>query len=483
MRSRWTRALVLAALALLAGGLRWVGMELSLAPGKLIGDEVYYAWVAGNIARGRGHVFDASPGFQPVALRPPAHAWALSLLTDSRAPLRREEASKPERRLLAFQVVLGTTLVLLTAWLGEALFDARTGLAAGLVAAVYPTFVAHSHYLWSETFFAVLVTAALVGVVTGERKPSAALAALTGLLFGVAALTREIAIPIATVAGAWWLATAAPEGRRAALGRTALMLATAALVVLPWTVRNTIALGRMVPVATIGWFAAAEGNALDDEDWLHSERPRMHFKARYFEHGGEIERMDYAREQTLAMIRAGQPSWIGKKLVRNLALLLRPDFVLFYKLTRGSYGDVRLGVVRSLLVASVLAYLAVVVAGVLGMARAPGRGRRLLPWLVFATVAAVHVLSNATARYRMPWMPLLIVYASHAAVGARRAPRRLPRGSAAVAAAALLFFFGVGVPHFRAEATRLWLHGTAPLEEPAHPDAAASGQPAPTRAP
>ncbi len=102
---------------------------------------------------------------------------------------------------------------------------------------------------------------------------------------------------------------------------------------------------------------------------------------------------------------------------------------------------------------------------------------------MFATVAAVHVLANATARYRMPWMPLLIVYASHAAVGAQRAPRWLPRGGAAVAAAVLLFFFGVCVPHFRAEATRLWLHGTAPLEEPANPDETASGQPAPTRAP
>ena len=94
MRSRWTRALALAALALLAGGLRWVGMELSLTPGKLVGDEVYYAWVAGNIARGRGHIFDGSPGFQADALRPPAHAWALSLVTDSRAPLRREPGTR-----------------------------------------------------------------------------------------------------------------------------------------------------------------------------------------------------------------------------------------------------------------------------------------------------------------------------------------------------------------------------------------------------
>jgi 4-amino-4-deoxy-L-arabinose transferase-like glycosyltransferase len=295
----------------------------------------------------------------------------------------------------------------------------------------------------------VLITAALLGVVGLQRRPGWALAALTGLAFGAAALTREIALLVAGLCAGWWVWTAQAQRRREAFVRGAFVLGIALLVVLPWTARNYRLFGRLVPVSTIGWFAAAEGNSLESPRWLLRKGPvQRAFHRDYFLLRDENKRLDLARRHALERIGAEQPTWLVKKTIRNLALLLNPDSVLRMKIRRGAYGDQPPPVVRALLAASIPSYLALATAGVLGIAAASGPGRRSLPCLVLGAVALLHVLTNATPRFRLPWLPLLAVYASHAALGWRELPRRLGKGRGALALAALLFFFGVCVPYF-----------------------------------
>jgi len=400
LRSTWTWLIVL---ALLAGILRAAALE-QVAPNRLVGDEVYYATVANNIAQGRGHVFDDAVGVTSRALRPPAHPYVMSLF-----------AAGGRRSLLRLQVVLGSLLVVVTALLGNALFDARTGFVAGLLAALYPTFIAYSHYLWSETLFAVLVTGAFLGVVRARRRPCLILAAATGLCFGAAALTREIAIPIAAASALWWACTAPRGLRRQAAGLGATMLACAALVVLPWTYRNYTAFGRLVPVATVGWFAAAEGNTWEAATWLRGGGPRQReFFRGYYARPAEIERLEFARRHTIERVRAEQPTWIFKKLARTVVQLLGPDGSLRQKTRAGVYRDLSPALVQALLAGSYLYSALLVAAGAWGIAGARGGGRRLLPCLVLGVAAAIHVAANATSRFRLPWMPLLIAYASHA---------------------------------------------------------------------
>lgn len=465
---RW--ALAFLAILSLAAVVRIAALQAALPPTKLLGDEFYYGRVAVNLAVGRGHVYRESTTVMPsgrllhssdelVALRPPAYPWLLSHWIDTSRQGRHFNLDDSRVALLGVQVVLSTALVAATLGLGSVLFGARTGLMAGAIAAVFPPFVAHSHYLWSENFFGLVITTALVGVLVAERRGNRLVAAATGAVFGVAALTREIALPIAAVCVLWAVWTAQPDQRRAALARGAVMMAVAVAVVLPWALRNQRALDRFVPVATIGWFAAAEGNALDADDWLHSRSERMRFKASYLALSGELERMDFAREQTFESVRAEQPLWILKKAVRNLALLLRPDTVLFYKIERGGYHDPSRAAVRAVLMVTVLAYSAVLVAAALGVAGATGRGRCLLPCLVFATVAAVHVLANSTARFRMPWMPLAMAYASYALLHFGELRQRL-RGPVLLAPLVLLLFYlGVCLPHFAPIAAKLWTWG------------------------
>jgi len=443
--------LLLLGLALLAGAVRLAVYETA-APVGLVGDENYYVEVADRLARGEGHLYVGIAEGEARAWRPPAHPWLMSQIVDPSRPRahRAFEDAALVRRLQQLQLGLGTLLVVLTALLGRALFDARTGWLAGLFAALYPALVVHSHYLWTENLFAVLLTAGLLGVVAQERRPGWSGALAAGLALGAAGLTREVGLVVAAAGGLWWIARAAPGApRRAAAARSAALLAVAVAVVVPWTLRNQALFQRWIGVSTVGWFALAEGNTLEHPDWLRRSGPaQAAFHRDYFSTRNEAARLALARSHTLERLRAEQPGWLGRKLVRNLALLLNPDSVLRMKVRHGSYGDRPAAAARWLLAASPPAYLLLLSAAILGVAGAAPGGRRGLALLVLGPVLLLHVIANATPRFRVPWLPLLAIYASHACLRGRALWTDLSRGARVAAAVALLFLFGVGIPYF-----------------------------------
>ena len=130
-----------AALVVLGAALR-IAAAVQTFPVSIQGDEVYYVGTALNIARGQGHRFD---GFGK-AHWPPGHAYLLSRFIDADAIVgdpqvvleyarrRPREPKGPHlallRPLIASQVVLGTLLVALTAWLARVLFDRKSAVLA-----------------------------------------------------------------------------------------------------------------------------------------------------------------------------------------------------------------------------------------------------------------------------------------------------------------------------------------------------------------
>jgi len=441
----------LVGVALLASAVR-LGALAAFPPTALIGDEAYYVHTAVSLAAGRGHARDGVVH----ASWPPAYSYWLSLFVDT------EGGGTTMRRLLFAQAGLGTLVVLLTAMFARGLFDARTGLVAGVAASLYPTLVAFSQFLWSETLLLALLMAALTVAVGAERSRNWGLVALTGLLLGVASLTREIALPIAVVVAAWWLWTARDAGRVSrgrALRRGIVMLSVAVVVVLPWTVRNYRLFGRLVPVSSVGWMAMRQGNTFAADDWTRppTERVRQ-FNRQYKQLPDEMKRMDLARRQTLELIQAEQPAWIWKKLARNSAMLLSPDSFLFKKISRGAYGELSTAAIRFALLAGALGYTIVFALGVVGIAARDRRGQRALSLGIGAVVYGLHVVALASPRYRLPLVPILIAYASHTVVSWRHL--EFGRASRVVAGAVLAAFFLWCVPYFFGDAFSLWQNGT-----------------------
>jgi len=456
--SRGGRAmLLLVCVLLLALGVR-LGVASLATPFRLVGDERYFAKVATNIAAGEGH--QLLPWVR--AWRPPAFSYVLAASLPSGIAAS-GDPTQSIRYFVYVQLALGTALVGLVFLLGQAFFDTRTGLLAALIAAIYPNLVAYSHFLWSETLFAVLLVAGLVAVWHAEERRSRLLALLAGAALGMAALTREVAIPVAAVCAAWGVAGAWHTDRRGAGARAALMVIAVVVIVLPWTIRNYSIYQRFIPVSTVGWYAIAESNTLDQDDWLDPLPERaIEFRRRYLAVGDELEMMEVARVQALREIRSEQPLWIVKKVVRNVALLFQPDSYLANKLRKGAYGPVERTHRRVLVALTSVSYSLVLVAAVLGALTDPNRRRRRLMAALLVTVVALHVVATSVTRFRVPWTPLLIVYASHGFLNCGMVRARL-RGFAAVAAVlSLCAFAWIAACYFPA-----WSHSAAVWRAPA----------------
>lgn len=148
------------------------------------------------------------------------------------------------------QVVLGTAIVGLIGLVALELFGSTAALTALAIAAVYPVLIELSGLLVAENLLTAFVLAAVWAALRTRRarRPYPWIAA-AGVLTGLATLTHEngavVAIPLAF---AVWAARPRPT-KLASLARPALLLATAAIMIAPWTIRNAIVLHRFVPVS------------------------------------------------------------------------------------------------------------------------------------------------------------------------------------------------------------------------------------------
>jgi 4-amino-4-deoxy-L-arabinose transferase-like glycosyltransferase len=365
--------------------------------------------------------------------------------------------------MLRLQIVVGTLLVLLTAQLAHAFYGRKAGLAAGVIAAVYPTWIAYSHYLWSETLFTALVTGGFVAAVYGKRRggpESWILAATAGALFGAAALTRELGLVISAACALWWVVSAAGKSRQRAIPHALVVVALSVVVILPWTIRNYQIFDRFVPVSTVGWMAIREGNTLGD-DWLRPDIGELRvFRQRYFAIPGEMNRMEFAQKEAVDLIRSEQPVWLPKKVIRNLALLFSPDSFLLKKISRGSYSDLSLGTTRFLLIIAVTSYLVVIALGFMGQLLSKRRDAVLLTWMIFAAVIAVHVVANSGSRYRFPLMPLLMISAAALLSNNCMCFNKISSDRRLAAAIGLGIFIWLSCAYFFPDAISLWERGT-----------------------
>jgi hypothetical protein len=402
----WLAALTAVALAVRA-------LLLLLEPRcGLAGDEA--SWVA----LGTQELVPLSPLGNDVVFYPPLYPYFIAVL-------QRAFSSLPA--VLWVQAAVGALLVPAVARAGRLAFSSRVGLAAAAVVALYPDFVWFSVHFWSETLFVVLLWWAIERVLRSDAASSVGAAAAGGAVWGLATLTRlwllrdEVRHPALRLS---------PAVRRA--GAFALGLV---LTVLPWTVRNAVVYRAFIPVSTMGGSNLWQGNVPLTHLEVHATLGRYQ---------DPVERDREAKRLAWAAIRARQPGWIFEKLREQM-----PEFwkagseVLDHVISRGACRPLRPGEQMALEVAVVGPYLAVLALALVGLARArPGPAAVFLLVLLAAWNAA-HVVAYATTRFRLPVLPVVVLFAATALAGG--SDLRLPplRGRRTVLLAALVALAGL----------------------------------------
>jgi len=131
--------------------------------------------------------------------------------------------------------------------------------------ALYPALLEYQGMLMGEPLAAALLSGAVLASLWAADSESKARWLLPGAVFGALALVRPEYLGVAVLVGLVVLAKNWRAGWRAAWVPAALLLAGLAVIVVPWTVRNAIALDRFVPVSTGGGQVLLAGTYLPSD--------------------------------------------------------------------------------------------------------------------------------------------------------------------------------------------------------------------------
>ena len=344
--------------------------------------------------------------------------------------------------MLWLQAAIGALLVPAVARVGALAFSRRAGLVAAAVAAVYPDLVWFSTRFWSETLFIVLLWWAIERTLAADRAGSRRTAAVAGLLWALATLTRELALYLVPLAALWMLrpraGTQAWQWRawlrppRTALAPAATLVLASLLAIAPWTIRNAMVFRTFIPVSTMGGLNLWQGNTTLTHLQIYEVLARIE---------GPVAQDRYCRQLAWQTIAGRQPGWIFEKLAEQM-----PEFwkagseVLDHLVGREACGPLTTRSLVPIELVLVLPYLALVALFVIGLARLRFGAEAGLLLLLLAAFNAAHVAAYATPRFRLPVMPVLFLVAA-ALLAARAEQSLLPlrgRRSALLVLLALL---------------------------------------------
>jgi 4-amino-4-deoxy-L-arabinose transferase-like glycosyltransferase len=246
---RWLLALVL----LVALGARVGAVLASESWYEPRTDAEHFDITASSLAAGDGYGYaivppnDASQR-EPTAMRAPLYPVALAAVY-----VVFGEHSWTAGRLL--NSAFGTIGVALLGVVAAQLWSRRLAWVAMAIFAVHPAFIVVGSSLQLEPLFVALLLGSVAAALQHRRQPRGLLwPSVAGVLLGLNILTRETAF--LALPGIVWLIWTAPRGdapvptTKRSVPAPLLVVALAAAVVLPWTVRNAVVLGEFVPVTT-----------------------------------------------------------------------------------------------------------------------------------------------------------------------------------------------------------------------------------------
>jgi 4-amino-4-deoxy-L-arabinose transferase-like glycosyltransferase len=138
----------------------------------------------------------------------------------------------------ALQIVLGVAVAATAAAAGWRYFGRWTAVLAGALAALSPVLIQAERILTPDFLFAAVSLGGAILLAEGVRRDptSGRLLAAAGVIFGLAAYIKPVAI-VLVLAGILPLAVAT-RNARATLRGSAIVAVAAALVFMPWVIRN-----------------------------------------------------------------------------------------------------------------------------------------------------------------------------------------------------------------------------------------------------
>jgi 4-amino-4-deoxy-L-arabinose transferase-like glycosyltransferase len=407
----------LAAILLLGLGLRMNEAWDGRAP---VFDAAAYARIAANLDRDEGFTL-GSTATQPASNYSPG----LPLFAAGVYKLTGGVHERLARLVLA---LIGTLAVLFTYLIGRRLSGPAAGLIGATAIAIYPALLEYQGMLMGEPLAATLLSGAVLALLwAAERGGTTPVRwLLPGALLGALALVRPEYLGIAVLAAVAVALLPAmrremrPQGGWRQTGACAgIMLLGVAVTIVPWAVRNAIALDRFVPISTGGGQVLFAGTFLPSDG--DPERVGAEVVERHPDLFGPhaVERLRL--EQILARLAAQQyPGVESDKALARMGREQLWDDISEEPLEYAGFVATKIGRIwshgpRNVMREPVweLLHWALVIFGLIGLIvlAAQRRWEALLLATIFVGITAISALLVASPRRVLVMMPLVAALA------------------------------------------------------------------------
>jgi len=402
-----------------------VGITLRLAVAMWVHGEPLHVWderdydtLAVNLVRHGEYGFE--PGIK-TSIRPPLYPALLAAVYSVAG----------ERNYLAvraLQAVLSGGLVVVVFFLARGMYDQRTGVVAAAICALYPSLVAASGLVLTETLFTLLLCSSCLVMHGYLTRGGVGRLVVFGILVGLAAQTRSVMWLFVPVLAVFLVAGDVQHSLPRRFVHAAVALAAMLAVMAPWAIRNTRLQETFTGIDVMGGRNFMMGNyehtplarpwdaiSMEGEQAWHAVlQQRFPLAGRT---QGQIDKL--ALRYGVGYVKEHP----GQTLRRDIA-----KFFHFWQLEReivaglahGFWGRLSQPWVLVAAAAILGTYVATLLSGVFGALvrmSAPGQAH-VFPILVIAFVCGIHTLVFAHSRYHLPLMPLVAVYAAAAWTGA-----------------------------------------------------------------
>jgi len=427
-----------------------IGLAIAFADIEPRYDETEYAAFGRAIAeRGEEPVLWRAPGYQSFI----GLGWTLG------------RGSFVGVRLLQSLISIAATILVYR--IARRLWGERAGFAAGAFTAFYPSDVAFSHLLWSESIYGALALFAfdrlLQGCEARRGRDAVLAAAVAGMFLGAATLMRSVGAALMAASALWLLFRRGPLRSRIVFASA--LFAGWALLVMPYSIRASARAGRFVLVDTNSGFNLWSGN----NSRIPGDLASLWCVGLPLENGTEIAgplrrflpgdgwreevRWLMAKEGIHDPDGPGGDSWFRREAVdeiqqdpggffsrmpKKIAAFWSPDFFLPRHLLRDWYGETPPFVAAFLTALTWAAAVVPLVLGPAALAAMPGSRFRSLAVTWIVVYIAVHAIAYGHSRMHAPLTPILTLAVAGAWLGGGRL--RILRGLPWAAAALALWF-------------------------------------------
>lgn len=320
--------------------------------------------------------------------------------------------------VIAAQLVnalLGTLCCWMTALLGLCVTGSRfIGGMSALLLAIYPNQIAYVPLLSTEIFYEAILLLILLLLIRNVSSISVGI--FTGILFGVATLTKTQSLVLPAVLLGWiWLIRPNRNALYPLLIKGALIYVGLLMVVAPWTYRNWTVFHSFVPVSTNGGWTLLSGNNPEADGGYTPDTSLAHDR----DHNPRNEAIRQDIEQGRAL------SWIKQNPVKFMSLipkklqkmwLIDGEAEWFYQLGSNKYQQYKL-VFRTVRIINQVIYFAIMIGAMpISYWLIRGTVKPASFWAhsgiaIFTYLTALTVVFSGQSRFHFNLIPLVAIYA------------------------------------------------------------------------